>query len=104
MAVYVDNMRAAYRGMKMCHMVADSVAELLTMADQIGVARKWFQPNSHPHFDIALSKRTLAIEAGAIEVDRRGLVAAMQRHREKWRSDPSELEAIHAAGRAAGKL
>lgn len=97
LAVYVDNMRAQYGRMKMCHMVADSMAELLDMADRIGVARKWFQPSSHPHFDIALSKRALAIGFGAVEVDKYGLVAAMKRHREKWKSDREELEAIRSA-------
>jgi hypothetical protein len=97
MPVYVDNMRAPHRQMIMCHMVADSIAELLAMADHIGVARRWFQLGSHPHFDIALSKRALAIAAGAIEVDRHGLVAAMKRHRELIKSDQRELAAIRAA-------
>ena len=70
MAVYVDNMRASYGRMKMCHMLADSTEELLAMADRIGVDRKWLQhAGTHrEHFDIALSKRRLAVEAGAIEV------------------------------------
>lgn len=83
MPVYVDNMRASYGRMKMCHMVADSMAELLDMADKIGVDRKWFQPGSHPHFDICLSKRTKAICHGAKQVDRRGLGEAIKRHRAK---------------------
>ena len=57
MPVYVDTARHQYRGMVMCHMLADSVAELLEMADKIGVARRWFQPLSHPHFDLCASKR-----------------------------------------------
>ncbi|RWR30489.1 DUF4031 domain-containing protein [Sinirhodobacter populi] len=70
MAVYVDNMRASYGRMKMCHMIADSTDELLAMADRIGVDRRWIQKvgTAHEHFDIALSKRGLAVEAGAIEV------------------------------------
>lgn len=70
MAVYVDNMRANLGRMKMCHMIADSTGELLAMADRIGVDRKWIQKagTHREHFDIALSKRKLAIEAGAIEV------------------------------------
>lgn len=72
MAVYVDNMQASYGRMKMCHMIADTPAELLEMADRIGVSRKWLQKagTAHEHFDIALSKRALAITAGAIEVSR----------------------------------
>lgn len=81
MPVYVDNMQASYGRMKMCHMVADTIAELLAMADKIGVDRKWFQPTSHPHFDICLAKRSAAIRNGAVEVDRHGLVAAMKRRK-----------------------
>ena len=101
MPVYVDNMRASYGRMKMCHMIADSVAELLEMADKIGVQRRWFQMTSHPHFDICLSKRATAVRSGAIEVDRRGLVDIMKRHRAKYMSDPAELSAIQEAGRLA---
>ncbi|SMD18196.1 DUF4031 domain-containing protein [Rhizobium sp. RU36D] len=83
MSVYVDDMKARFGNMLMCHMWADSDAELLSMADRIGVQRKWIQ--GHPdlsfgphrqarwvHFDIALSKRKLAIRNGAIETDRYG--------------------------------
>ncbi len=38
------------------------------MADRIGVARKWWQSpdkTSGSHYDIALSKKTLAVAAGA---------------------------------------
>lgn len=70
MTVYVDNMRANYGRMIMCHMVADTDEELHAMADRIGVARRWFQDkSSSPHYDIALSKRELAVAAGAVEVD-----------------------------------
>lgn len=70
MAVYVDTMRAQFGRMVMCHMVADTTEELLAMADQIGVARKWLQEagTHREHFDIALSKRALAIQFGAREV------------------------------------
>jgi hypothetical protein len=75
MAVYVDDMRAPYGRMVMCHMVADSEDELLSMADRIGVARRWHQYPGTPksHFDIALSKRQLAVEHGAIEITWREL-------------------------------
>ena len=103
MAVYVDDMRANYGRMKMCHMLADSVAELLDMADKIGVDRKWFQALSHPHFDIALSKRALAVQHGAVEVDRRGIVGVKKRHRDKFMSDPAELAAIRLAAALSAK-
>lgn len=70
MAVYVDDMAAPYGRITMCHMIADSSAELLAMADRIGVARRWIQKpgTASEHFDIARSKRALAIREGAIEI------------------------------------
>lgn len=66
MTVYVDDMRAQYRRMVMCHMLADTDDELHAMAARIGVARKWWQSpekTSGSHYDIALSKRALAVQA-----------------------------------------
>lgn len=70
MAVYVDDMRAPFGRMIMCHMIADSSAELLAMADRIGVARRWIQDagTHREHFDICLGKRALAVEAGAVQI------------------------------------
>lgn len=65
MAVYVDDMRAQFGRMIMCHMLADTDAELHEMADKIGVARRWFQKD---HYDVCLEKRRLAVEFGAIEI------------------------------------
>jgi hypothetical protein len=65
MTVYVDDMRARYGRMVMCHMVADTEAELHAMADRIGVARRWYQGD---HYDVCLAKRALALKAGAQEV------------------------------------
>lgn len=78
MTVYVDDMRAKFGRMVMCHMVADTLAELHAMADTIGVARRWYQgppAGRWPHYDIALSKRDLAVAAGAKEI--------------KWREAPA---------------
>lgn len=69
--VYVDNMRAPFGRMVMCHMFADTHEELVAMADAIGVARKWIQHPGDPrreHFDICLSKRARAVTLGAKEV------------------------------------
>lgn len=76
MAVYVDNMQLPYRGMKMCHMVADTRKELFEMVDKIGVDRMWIQDfgNNREHFDISLGKRNLAVKFGAVEVSPRQIV------------------------------
>lgn len=75
MSCYVDDMRASFGRMKMCHLIADTEEELLTLVDVIGVQRKWRQgvPGWDDHFDIALSKRSLAVQAGAIEISWRTL-------------------------------
>lgn len=85
MTVYVDDVAHAFGNMKMCHMWSDSLKELLEMADTIGVQRKWIQ--GHPtlsfgkhrraswvHFDIALSKKKLALKHGAVLTDKYGPV------------------------------
>lgn len=75
MAVYVDDFDKPYRGMKMSHMIADSREELLSMAELIGVDKKWIQKagTHQEHFDICLSKKKLAIQNGAILITRRQL-------------------------------
>jgi len=82
MSVYVDPSAHPFGRMVMCHMWADSHDELLAMADRIGVARRWLQQPpkaSWVHFDIAKSKRALAVKAGAIECDRFGPVIHVAR-------------------------
>lgn len=73
MAVYVDNMKAKYGTMIMCHMLADTEQELHKMADIIGINRKWHQyPGTYKsHYDISLVKKKLAIDNGALEVTRK---------------------------------
>lgn len=75
MPVYVDNVRLPYRRMLMCHMWADTEAELHAMAQRIGIQRKWFQKPpkaSWKHYDICLTKRAKAVALGAISTDRYG--------------------------------
>jgi Protein of unknown function (DUF4031) len=88
MAVYVDDMHLTdmgrYRGMRMCHMLATTDDELHAMADRIGVSRRYWQSpekTSGSHYDIAMSKRELAVRAGAIEITMRqmGLMNMMRR-------------------------
>lgn len=85
MTVYVDDMAAPYGRMKMSHMIADSDAELHDMADRIGVARRWWQaPPKHStsHYDIALSKRELALRFGAVAITWRQAGAMTARRRQ----------------------
>lgn len=85
MSVYVDRARNAYGRMVMCHMIADTPAELHAMADHIGVQRRWYQTPpkaSFWHYDIAQSKRALAVAAGAIDCDRVTFVGALRRIRD----------------------
>lgn len=83
MTVYVDDMRARYGRMRMCHMLADSDEELHEMASRIGVARRWHQKadTPHSHYDICMSKRAIAVKLGAVEVTREGVVAVIRARR-----------------------
>ncbi|HET8883023.1 MAG TPA: DUF4031 domain-containing protein [Solimonas sp.] len=81
MSVYVDDMRASFGRMVMCHMVADTDDELHAMADRIGVSRRWHQKpgTPHSHYDIALSKRALAVQHGAVEITQRQTIEIVRR-------------------------
>lgn len=93
MTVYVDDVRHKYGRLVMCHMWADTLDELLEMSDNIGVNRKWLQlppKASWVHFDIALSKKALALENGAVLTDKYGPVEFLA----KQRGDAKKLETI----------
>lgn len=68
MTCFVDDMEAALGPMKMFHLIADSDAELHTMADSICVACKLHQaPQTlDSHYNIALSKKPIA--RGAVSI------------------------------------
>lgn len=90
MTVYVDDVAIPFGRMKMCHMWAgryvladgavhyiDARDELLAMADAIGLRRKWLQqpPKARwVHFDVSMSLKAMAIERGAVLVDRYGAI------------------------------
>lgn len=98
MSVYVDDAIHPFGRMKMCHCWSDTLDELFSMVDQIGVAQRWLQrPDgawaggdkcypadirlkqgmnaSWVHFDIAKGKRDEAIALGAIPSDRYACLA-----------------------------
>lgn len=82
MTVYVDDARNPYGRMKMSHCWADTREELIAMMIKIGVDPKWVQEPPHAswlHFDIALTKRRAAIEAGAVPTDKYGPVEFLAR-------------------------
>ena len=88
MTVYVDNMRAPFRGMVMCHMVADTDDELHAMANRLGVDRRRHQKpgTPHSHYDINMPMRALAVQLGAREIGRRELVMLIRRKRAEMAS------------------
>ncbi|BEP50552.1 DUF4031 domain-containing protein [Variovorax sp. V116] len=108
MTVYVDNMRAKFGRMVMCHMLADTDDELHTMAASIGIDRKWWQSpaaTSGSHYDIALSKRVLAVAAGAVEITWRQAGAMNTRRRVTGAlgpaADAEQWLSTHRAARAS---
>jgi len=105
MSAYVDDMRAPFGRMVMCHMTADTTEELLAMADRIGVARRWLQKAGtwQEHFDISLSKRALAIKAQAVEVTRVDAAERMMAARKVIADSASypTIEAVRDAVREA---
>lgn len=78
MPVYVDDMRAKFGRMVMCHMIGDE-QDLHAMAQKIGVARKWYQGD---HYDICLSKRELAVTFGAVPITMKQCAAMVRRFKE----------------------
>lgn len=61
-----------------CHLIGDSVSELIEFAASIGLRPEWFQPKSSPHFDLTADARRQAVRHGAIELSRRQFVAKLR--------------------------
>ena len=84
MAVYVDNLRDyGWRHGPSCHLIADSIGELMEFAVGMGMRPEWFQAKSTPHFDLTADGRKLAVEHGAIQLDNRQLIAKIRELRKK---------------------
>ena len=68
--VFIDNYNAGFRGMIMCHMMADTEEELDAMAEAVGLRREWKQvhPKRRPHYDICKAKKAKALALGAQEI------------------------------------
>ena len=67
-----------FRGMKMCHMIAEREMELHRMAKRIGLERKKYQGD---HYDLSMAKRALAVKCGAVQITMRQLAALVFLHR-----------------------
>lgn len=64
-----------------CHMVSDQGAdceELHAFARRLGMKREWFHRN---HYDLTPTTRALALDSGAIEIDRKGIVGIWRKQR-----------------------
>lgn len=72
---------------KWCHMWSDNLNELHSMASKIGLRRNWFQDRPNfPHYDLVPTKRELAVQNGAVELDVRELVKLAAEHYRKLNS------------------
>lgn len=71
MTVYVDRLPAGWgRWSGGAHMLGSDLDELHQMAARIGLKRVWFQAHTtFAHYDLTASKRRLAIQAGAVEIE-----------------------------------
>ena len=84
MAVYVDNLSDwGWRHGLSCHLIGDSVPELIRFAASIGMRPEWFQPVSSPHFDLTAEKRREAVAKGAVELDRKAFVGKLRELRRR---------------------
>lgn len=82
--IYVDTMRAPFRNMIMCHMIADSSEELEQARRLLGIPQGSTQ---HPgtwreHLDVSLTKRAEAVKRlGAREISVREYARMMRERR-----------------------
>ena len=71
MPCYVDDLLDyGWRLGPSCHLIADTLEELHEMARKLRMRPQWFQaspPHRVPHYDLVESKRTKAIQLGAID-------------------------------------
>jgi hypothetical protein len=86
MACYVDVVRAypgsGLRFTHFCHLLADTREELHSMADDLGIPRRFFQ--DHPwrwHHDLPAHLRIRAVELGACEMTLREVGALLKARR-----------------------
>ena len=86
MSVYVDSIQSVllsknWKYPRGCHLVADAWVEVHSFEASIGLKSIWFQDKSMPHYDLTPNKRRLAIQIGAIDVDRKQFVELLRKRR-----------------------
>ena len=87
MAVYVDNARLKWRNKEWCHLVADSLDELHSFAQHLGLRREWFQSSTmYPHYDVTAGVRQKALALGALAGDKPVIVHCAKRLRLELRA------------------
>jgi len=76
MSVYVDRVKVPFKGQEWCHLMADTLEELHHFAQMLEIdARLFHRSASYPHYDITLQMRVMAIAYGAIDADRKTIIA-----------------------------
>ena len=68
MTVYIDDYRVPYRGRRICHMIADTDAELHAMATALGISERWFHRD---HYDVTDELHAAAVALGAVPITAR---------------------------------
>ena len=80
MSVYVDRAKVPFKGKEWCHLMADTLEELHHFANMLGIDSRLFHRSaSYPHYDITLQMRVIAIAHGAIDADRKTIIACGKR-------------------------
>lgn len=75
MPVFVDNVRIQKGRAFYCHMWADTLPELMAMANRLKLKKSWLQRPPRAkwvHFDLLLRQRSIALAYGAILTDQYG--------------------------------
>lgn len=75
MTVYVDDVRHKFGRMVMCHLWADTEAELDAFATRLNLSPQWKQKPpkaSWVHYDVSLGKKAQALTLGAVLTDKYG--------------------------------
>ena len=88
MAIYVDRSSVSFKGRKWCHLMADTLEELHAFAQQMNIdARLFHRDASYPHYDITLEMRSMVIAHGAVDADRKMIIAVGKRLKAQFSQD-----------------